>query len=436
MATRTWIGAAPAVVQVNTFTFAGTWEATDVINVAIGNVTVSIVAGSTVVNTIVATVQAALAALDTDIYPQFAEITWTNNSANLIATANEAGYPFTVTISTTETGGGAADSQTIDGGTSSTGVATTACSGPNFANVAANWSGNALPVDSDVIIFANSNVSVLYGLSNGAVSPTRILRYQSFTGNLGLPETNLNGYPEYRTKDVAYGNNADGVPVVVDLGLGEGDGPALERWNFADCPATVNIQNSGQQDGDVKPINIIGSALSVYANRGKIGLAQYPSQTAAGPISIGFVEAKETDVDMVVGEGYTITTVVQNGGKVELNSHVDTSLTTYSGSECSFNGTGALDQLNGYGGKVYYNSTGTLGGATVIGAPEVLDFSRDMRAKTVTNPIEASYAVENLETDMPVIDELKVVSNLRIDFNQTKFGKIGWNNRITRGDAA
>ena len=48
MATCEWVGNALAVAQVHTWTFAGTWEATDVINVTINGKTISVVAGSTV----------------------------------------------------------------------------------------------------------------------------------------------------------------------------------------------------------------------------------------------------------------------------------------------------------------------------------------------------------------------------------------------------
>ena len=37
MATKRWIGNAPAVAQVNTFTFGGTWETSDVITLTIGS---------------------------------------------------------------------------------------------------------------------------------------------------------------------------------------------------------------------------------------------------------------------------------------------------------------------------------------------------------------------------------------------------------------
>jgi hypothetical protein len=71
-----------------------------------------------------------------------------------------------------------------------------------------------------------------------------------------------------------------------------------------------------------------------------------------------------------------------------------------------------------------------MGGTTVVGATEQIDFSQDPRAKTVTNPIDAS----NLD---PVIDPDQVVGNLRIDSNGlAPLENLGTNVRLTRGTPA
>ena len=74
------------------------------------------VAGSTTITTIIDTLVTAWNALSSTAYPEFAEITASRSSSSLVLTmdSTNAGRPFTCTVSTTETGGGAADSQTID----------------------------------------------------------------------------------------------------------------------------------------------------------------------------------------------------------------------------------------------------------------------------------------------------------------------------------
>ncbi len=79
---------------------------------------------------------------------------------------------------------------------------------------------------------------------------------------------------------------------------------------------------------------------------------------------------------------------------------------------------------------VYYNTTGTLGGNTILSDDAVLDFSQDMRTKTITNPIDV-YGRES-----KVLDVNKVVTSLVIDYNYSDCicngSTLGNNVRITR----
>jgi hypothetical protein len=85
------------------------------------------------------------------------------------------------------------------------------------------------------------------------------------------------------------------------------------------------------------------------------------------------------------------------------------------------------------GGRCVYNSTGTLGGAPVVSGTGHLDFSQDLRAKTVTNPIDV-YG-----PDAKVSDPTKVVGTLVVDLDETSNSSnidIGTNIRLTRGAVA
>ncbi len=138
--TRVWKGDAAAVAQVTTLTVGGTIEAGDLFKVTIGDKTLTVAAANTTAADVADQIVAAWNALTATTHPEFAEITAAEGSGGtLTLTADTAGKPFTVTPTTTEANGGAADDQTF------TQAATTASSGPNHWDTAANWSGGAVP---------------------------------------------------------------------------------------------------------------------------------------------------------------------------------------------------------------------------------------------------------------------------------------------------
>jgi hypothetical protein len=121
-------------------------------------------------------------------------------------------------------------------------------------------------------------------------------------------------------------------------------------------------------------------------------------------------------------------------GEIDLATHAAGDI-VMTGGTCRLFGDNAVDlvQLSGES-YLYYNTTGALGGATVVTGQATLDFSQDMRAKTVTNPIEV------YSPDAKVIDPFKVVSGLIVDFNftgvVTNGSDFGSNVRMTRGATA
>src|SRR6185369_8104257 len=140
MAVNRWLGGASAVAQVDTLVVGGTIEVGDLFNVTINGKTVSVAAATTVIASVVAQI---LAALQASTIAEFAEQTYASTSPNITATANTTGKPFTLTVLSTEAGGGALDAQTF---TTST---TTASSGPNDWGAASNWSLAAVPVNTN-----------------------------------------------------------------------------------------------------------------------------------------------------------------------------------------------------------------------------------------------------------------------------------------------
>ena len=382
MATRVWIGAVRPVAQVTQWLFGATWEADDIVNITIGSKAVSVTTGSATITTLLDTIVSALNAADDG---EFAEITWSRSGNYLVGTADEAGVPFTCTVSSTEAGGGAADAQRIDGTTSSSGTATTACTGPNFANVAGNWSGATLPVDTDTVIFADSSVDCLYGLDNNGVTPAEVIFDSSFTGNVGLPVYNENGYYEYRDRFLKYCNSGDAATTLVTVGQGSSAGSGRIKLNAGTgrCTVTVLKTSSPQEDGEMA-FEFLGTHASneVNVSRGSVGLANSAGSAATiSTLRIGYIDSVDSDSDVLCGTGATLTTVTQTGGEAETRSNI-TTLTLNGGTHIRNAGTTTTATVNG--GELIYNTTGTLSTLVVANGGKA-NFSGDLRPKTVSS---------------------------------------------------
>lgn len=433
MSTKRWRGDAPAVAQVKTFTVGGTVEATDIFILTINGKSLSVVAGSTTAATVASNIVTAWNALTAaDGYAEFAEITASANGADVVLTADTKGKPFTVTGSTTETGGGGADSQTFNS------ADTTANSGPHVVSVAANWEGAVAPVDGDDVVFDTGDSDVLYDLDQNGITPASITIGPGFTGRIGLPEVNSDdssgSYYEYREKYLKYGNSGDGQAVTVTINGGGG----RIKLNQGTAQATWNVNNSGQSDEDGIPTVLLkgthaSNALNVA--KGFVGVAFFAGETSTlVTVNVGYKTNVAGDSQVVLGSGVTLTSaaVKQTGGTLSVNSALGTSPTVViDDGEFTINGSGGIAAgLTVRGGTCIYNTTGTLGGAPAVSGTGHIDFSQDMRTKTVTNAIEVYGA------QAKVSDPHKVITTLVVDCNETANTenlKLGTNIRLTRG---
>lgn len=387
MSTRRWLGTAPPVAQVTEYLFGGTWEANDVINLTIGTKTLSVVAGSTVITTIIDAIVTAWNLLTAaNGYQEFDEITASRSSNSLVLTAATKGYPFTCTVATTETGGGAADAQTIDGAASSTGTNSTACSGPNHWDTAANWSGGAVPVNSDDVYIENSAVSIKYGLAQTAVTLTSLNIAQSYTGQIGLPRRNTvaTEYEEYRDQYLAI------KATTVNIGYGSGAGSQRLKLDQSSATSTVNIFDSGSPiETGIEAILWKGTDAANVMNvqKGSVGVAIYAGETATiTTLRLTYKDNVNGDAQVRCGSGVTLTTINQSGGILETNS----GCTTFAQLEGRATlRSGNVTTMNLDGGMANYNGVGTL--ATVnVGSDGVLNLSGEIRACTITNPVNVS----------------------------------------------
>lgn len=443
MATRRWTGNAPKIAQVTEYVFGGTWEATDVINLTIGTKAKSVVAGSTTITTIIDTIVTAWNLLANDGYQEFAEITASRSGSNLVLTmdSDHIGKPFTCTVSTTETGGGAADAQTIDATTTSTGTNSTANSGPNVVSLAGNWDGGTAPVDGDDVVFDHGNVDVLYDLDQNAITPASITVLPGYTGNIGLPVINIDAsqYPyfEYRETYLKYGTSGDATNIAVTI---RGGGSRV-KYSAGSSQATFRVDGTGQStDSNVPACLLKGTHASnaLHVSKGNVGFAFYGGETGTlVTLNVGYQTNVAGDAIVKLGSGVTLTApaIVVTGGTLEVNSAITSTstLVMYDGVVTILGTGGVAAGLAVRGGQCIYSTTGTLGGAPVVAGAGHLDFSQDLRTKTVTNPIDL------FGPNAKISDPNKVVSSLVIDLDETANSdniNIGSNLRVTRGSVA
>lgn len=387
-----WLGGAAAVAQVQSFTFAGTWEVGDLIRVQAGVKIWDYAVTSTTIATFLPLFVTAYGDLDAEDYPELAEMTAASTSPVLSFTANDPGKPFAITLTPLEAGGGAADAQTIEGGgVATTGTATTASAGPAHWDTAANWSGGAVPATADSVYLEDTDDDILYGFAQSGVTLALLEIRASFTGTIGLPLLNQDGseYPEYRARHLAIGATL----LNVGQGAGQGSGRLLLNQGSVQTALTVYATSSGLDEGQAA-LQWKGTHASntLTAYRGEVDVARYASETAAIlTLRVGYETGIDSDARVVCSTGVTLTTINQSGGDLTIASAA-TTVTRLGGGSLTVNGVGAYTTLTNNGGTVVYSSTGTI--TTYVGGPgSVIDFSRTMLARTVTTTtLNAGYS--------------------------------------------
>lgn len=357
MATRRWAGGAAAVAQVQTYTFAGTWEVGDLIRVNVGTKTWDYAVTSTTIATFLPLFVTAYNALSSSDYPEFGEITASSSSPVLTMTADTAGKPFTMTITPLESNGGSADAQTIEGaGTATTGTAATACSGPNFWDVAANWVEAAVPVNNDDVVI-DRGPSIKYGLAQSAVTLTTLKITPGFlsSSEIGLPN-NTNpqnpetGYPEYRATRLAIG------ATTVDI---ETQSRRI-RLDLSSASTTVIVRDTGQPQSsldDALDLKMTTTA-NLHVLKGVVGVNWQPGDTGTvADANVSFRSSPSSDAKVRFGSGCTLTNLDQSGGDVTIKNGA----TTITKTDGVLTLEGAVGtSLKNRGGTTYLDGTGTI----------------------------------------------------------------------------
>ncbi len=362
--TATWLGTAPAVAEVDTFTPAV---------VAVGNTFTLTCNSKTItytaaVNTAADVVTGLLALLALTTIPEFLEVTW-SGTTTLIGTASTPGKPFTITSSAAVGTGGGAPTFVR--------TATTASSGPNHWDAALNWSSGTVPASTDMINLDGA-VNILYGLAQSGVTLGTLNASAAFSAQCGLPRW-TGSYYEYRPRYLNI------KATVVNIGAGDGAGSPRFMLDTDNAQTTLSVFKTASSAEPGLPAMLwkgTHASNAVRVTRGTFGAAFHPGEVATiSDLKIDFVNNKQSDAYVFTGSGVTLATISKSGGILNTNGSF-TSISQTDGTANHWGSTVNITTITNDGGTVNYNSDGTI--TTYIGCGAV-DFDGSLLAATVTN---------------------------------------------------
>lgn len=262
MARYRFVPRAAAVSQIDQLAVGGTVEVGDEFHIRCGNITlgkqITVVAESTVLADVADQIVEEWDALDADLYPEFRELTPEATSGGALTVTGPEGWPFTLTVSTTESGGGAADLQTF--------VKTNlqSATGPDWWSEASNWDQGAVPGNGDDVDIEMLETPIRFGLDQNGVTLASLNILNSFQGSnaqLGLPYLNEESspYPEYRDTHLKIQS------VLCNIGRGEGSGSERIHLNLVTSASEVHIHNTGSRSNELHATVqiLLGHASSV-----------------------------------------------------------------------------------------------------------------------------------------------------------------------------
>lgn len=396
-----WAPNQALIAQVETYTFSAPSGIGNAYNATINGktLTYSSVSGDTA-----ATAAMALFNLlnqQTGVPAELNEITFANPSAGILtATASVPGTPFANQTINGVAGQGLALST---GNGLANGIATAhtiANASPSDVFDPQNWQRvnlsntppsitRAIPQSTDDVVVGNTAVPMLWNLDRlAAVQFATYQRYQSFTGTIGLPENNPNGYAEWRATYFKFIGPAGSVPaggLVMTLGAGAGSGPTRERYDLGSQQATLNVLAAGSAADDygVRFLGVHTANTFTLLGGVSLGIAMLPGEKAT-------ISSSTVDGGATLGIGPNVTwtaasTLTMLGGEAVLNSPPSV-LALSNGAQVTFT-TDLLvwPTITAQGGcTLTWLAGGTITNLTMTNGG-TLDKSADVRPLTITN---------------------------------------------------
>ncbi len=386
MANAVFRGDAVAVAQINTITPA---------SVTVGNIFTVTMNSKTVdytaTDTTVADVTAGIVALlNASTIPEFAEVTWADETTHVTGTANTAGKPF-VNTSSSATGTGSAGHSfvTLDDGTG----ASVLSNGPNHWS-AANFSTGVLPTASDDVFIGDTDVDILYDIEDSAGTIIVSLTISSgYTGSIGLPKADVSGisYEEYRPRNLQINTTGN-----IIIGRGSGSGSPRIQLDLITSDATVTVYKTGSSsETEFRSLYLVGAGTTGHTLKvfgGQVDIAMREEDTA------DFTNITVTENGEVrCGPGVTLDTVTANGNSELVTRQAVTTM------NCNDSATivhyeGVITTANINGGILIYNATEAIT-TLVLGPSTRFDASNNANNFIVTNQATIS---EELQSTIPL----------------------------------
>ena len=395
MATRRWLGRAVAIAEVYTITIADTWATDDTATLTINGKQLTLTVGTDTTTDEVATAIKEMVNGDSQTgtgdhsfsqtgnnIGEFARVTATVSGSVVTLTGDDAGVPFTLTASESTVGTGTATAANpID------------ATGPNHFDNADNWSGDTVPIDGDDIVFDSGDSDCRYGIDT-SIQPASLVITQGYTGRIGLAKTNEDEptlpYDEYRDEYLKLANDAGTPNTAIEIGSGSGNGSGRIKIDLDDAGnCTINVFNTGQrEETEVPAILLKGTDADTVLNlnRGDVGVAFFDGESGhLATVRVGYIDNQAGDSQLIVGSGVDLTDAALSisGGTVQIDATTSSgTIDMYEGELTILSGPHADIDIDG--GTCFYRSTGT---ATTIrvGGGGVLNFTRDINSRTVTN---------------------------------------------------
>jgi hypothetical protein len=276
-------------------------------------------------------------------------------------------------------------------------VHTQANQSPNDVNDPQNWlrintgttppsQTRQLPQNGDIGVVANSSVPMMWNLDQlAAVQFASYQRWQSMTGQIGLPPYNANGYSEWRACNFKFVGPQGSVPaggLQMTLGLvqgGSGNGPIFESYNVGSQPTTLTILAGNT-------VNFLG----VHTNNTFTLLGGVTLNVAMNPGEVSSLNSSTVDGGATLGIGPNVvwtnnSVLTMLGGTATLNA-APTTLTMANGAQATIATDGltwpTITAQNGC--LLTWLAGGTITNLTLTTSSR-LDKSQDARALTITN---------------------------------------------------
>lgn len=319
------------------------------------------VTGDTTTTIAAALLQAMQASTDGEVRELTGEVDPTD-ATRFYVTGPADGAPFSLSVGAT--GGGAITTTPI-----------TTETGPHHLDNVLNYSTGALPVDTDRLILRTGTRGPKYELDAlDAVDLTELLRYRSFTGGVGLPDTSANGYPEYRPKYF----ECKAPVVYVEQAATDGPGAVrIESTSSAAVAVTVAGLGVGQGGGTLAApafdVHALPADSTIKGTGASVGLA-------VGDGQAGVADAIDVSNGAVfVGPGATIEGVTLSNCQGEIAAGYKTLTVSGEASDVAVTGAAGSTQADGTvvnEGAVRWRSTAKPGTSAVVGSGGTLDMTQ------------------------------------------------------------